>query len=87
MSYFNDGVEYIIVPDSAITEDMINNTKKAFNSVIDTLRGTLPEVAVAKTVFKVKDPISSAFNGFEWLNHKSVLVVMAGPEWSEAEEL
>lgn len=79
MSYFEGGIIYIIVPTTSVTTEMINNMKVSFNSTEDTIRvstGT-PE----KKLFKVKNPISSAFNGYEWFSHNDILFELEKQEW------
>ena len=85
MSYFPDGVAYIIIPDDDISTEMINNTKISFNSDYDTLRKTLPGVSPKQVLFKVITPVSSVFDGYEWFNIATIKIEMAKVEWTEAE--
>jgi len=80
MSYFINGIVYIIVPDTDITNEMINNVKKDFytdGTERKTTSGT------PKTLFKVRTPISAIFNGYIWYNHKDILIELDKPEWNE----
>lgn len=83
MSYFSNGKIYIIVDDVDINEEMINNTKRDFNSNSSTLRKTIPSAPTAQTLFKIKMPISAAFNRYNLFNHKDILREMEKSEWRE----
>ena len=85
MSYFPDGVAYIIVPDDDISTEMVNNAKISFNSDYDTLRKTLPEVFPKRVLFKVVTPVCPVFDGYEWFNIATIKIEMAKVEWTEAE--
>jgi len=80
VSYFNDKILYIIVPTDDLTNEMENNVKRDYNSTRETFR---KNIAGTEYVLKVRAPISSVFNGYEWLNQKDILVEMAKPEWTE----
>lgn len=78
MSYFSDGVIYIIVPTLSATTQMWNELKRHFNANSSTVRrstGT-PE----KILFKVKDPVSSVFDGYYWYNHDEIIAILDDPE-------
>lgn len=79
MSYFCNARVYIIIPTSSITEEMVNNTKMNFYSDSNTLKtsddGTL-------TLFKVKTPVSSVFNGYAWYNCDGIKDKLNEGDWN-----
>ena len=77
MSYFNDGIIYIIVPVDDVTEHMINNSKMFFNTEYETMR----ESNDNRVLFKIKAPVHEAFDGYEWFNKISIKEEMKKPEW------
>lgn len=79
MSYFAPrDVVYIIVPTADITTEMVNNMKMSFNSTTDTLR----ESNDGKTLFKIKVPVSAAFNGYTWYNLEDITAEMEKVGWN-----
>ena len=85
MSYFERGVVFIEVPNSEITEEMINNMKRDFNSTRATQRTTVSTATIQRTILKVRSPISPVFNGFVWNNSKDILVIVSGDDYTEPE--
>lgn len=86
MSFFVNGVVYIIVPVLSSTEEMINNMKRDFYSDWNSIRKSKETlVADQKYLFKVNNPISSAFNGYAWYNEKTIKEVLDNPDerWNE----
>lgn len=81
MSYFKNKAVYIPVPDADISEDMVNTAKLSFNADINTLRKTVAGAAVPKTLFKMKIPVSSVFDGYEWFNKEDIKELMETPDW------
>lgn len=79
MSYFSNGVVYIIVPASEVTFTMVNNSKMSFNSSLETLRKSNDGSLV---LFKVKDPVDSSFNNYQWHNIESINLELQKVEWS-----
>ena len=81
MSYFCDHAIYIVVPTLSVTQEMWNNMKRDFNTDSNTARRSIdtPE----KILFKVRTPVSSVFDGYEWLNHSEVLELMKTSAWQE----
>ena len=77
--FFKNDVVYIIVPTADITNEMINNMKKSFYAEQNTQRTTND---TTQTLFKVKEPISNAFNGYVWYNEDTIAVEMAKAEWN-----
>ena len=80
MSYFPDGVVYIIVPIADVTNEMINNVKMSFNTTLSTMRQTLPAAPIQKKVLKLKEPVSSVFNNYKWYNRAGMLAYLSDPE-------
>ena len=79
MSYFRNGVVYIIVPDADITNEMENNAKKSFDVVLSTMRTSTDD----ETLFKIKiEFVGSAFNSYAWYNREDILVEMEKTEWA-----
>ena len=82
MSYFKNGVAYVLVPKLDVTTEMINNSKRDFNANLSTLReSNQAQDADKKILFKVKHPFSAIFNGYPWFNHKEILVELEKSEW------
>lgn len=85
MSYFSNGIIYIIIPDVQITQEMINNMKTSFNSTTSTCGHTLSSATIQKTLFKVKAPVNSAFEGYTWYNNETIKAALVGPDWPDEE--
>ena len=83
MSYFTDGIVYVIVTTTDITNEMENSMKSNANTTKDTARKSLDG---ALTVCKLKEPISNAFNGYVWFNKNDIKIEMAKVEWSQPVE-
>lgn len=81
MSHFPDGVVYIIVPTLSETEEMLNNMKRSFNVTSDTLRRSDPLDLPQQTLYKVKEPVSAAFNGYTWYNWEEIQVELEASKW------
>lgn len=79
MMYFTNGRHFIIVPNEDVTEEMKNNVKHSYDLKDHALR---TNVADTKTLFKVKQPISTVFNGYKWYNQRDILVELAKEEWN-----
>lgn len=79
MSYFRNGVIYVIVPTADITTEMINIMKLSFNSTPTSLRET---GARDKTLFKIKNPTSSVFNSYIWFNSRDIKIELKKEEWN-----
>lgn len=77
MSYFTNGVIYVIVPTGDITNEMINNAKESYYTTGATLRTSTDGL---KSLFKIKQPISAVFNGYHWYNEAEVKQVLDDPE-------
>lgn len=78
MSYFGNDIIYVIVPTIMVTEEMINNSKRDFNTDSDSLRTSVDGL---NKLFKVKQPVSSVFNGYEWYNQDDILAILATSDW------
>ena len=85
MSYFKNGIAYIEIPDAEITEEMVNNTKRDFNSDRTTLKHTKPIADIQRTIFKVKTSISAVFNGYRWNNQDDIILVIAHDDYADQE--
>lgn len=83
MSYFKGEPIYIIVPTSEITEEMLNNTKMSFNSDLDSMRKTIAGVVPELTLFKMRAPVSEAFNGYAWYSIDTIRPIMATADWKK----
>ena len=80
MSYFGNGVVYIIVPTIDVSNEMINNTKVSFSSTVSSLRKSID---LTLTLFKTKSPVSGVFNGYAWYNYQDINPVLDSAEWSD----
>lgn len=78
MAYFEDGIAYVIVPTVDITNDMVNSVKRDFFATQAMLRKSNDGT---ETLFKVKQPINSAFDGYVWMNLSECLIKMEEAEW------
>jgi hypothetical protein len=86
MSYFPDGVIFVIVPTDDVTEEMVNNSKRSFyvtgsaseNSFRKSVDGT-------STLIKVRAPASAVFDGYSWYNSIDIKNVVTGQEWDNGE--
>lgn len=80
MSYFQDGIIYIIVPTVEATTEMENNMKRDFNASFSTVKRSTD--LVEKVLFKVKEPVDDSFCGYTWYNHDDILVELQKDEWN-----
>ncbi len=78
MTYFIRGVAYVIIPTADITNDMTNSIKRDFYSDGTNLRKSNDGTS---TLFKVKKPISAAFDGYRWMNRAECQVKMEESDW------
>ena len=76
--YFLNDVIYIIVPTADVTNEMENNMKSSFYSASGTHRVSTDGT---DTLFKVRNPISAAFNGYVWYNETDIKIELDKAEW------
>lgn len=81
MSYFCNHPIYVLVPETDVTNEMINNYKMNFHGNSDSIRKSTHLVPL--WLFKVRTPISSVFNGYQWYNHDEVLLLIEEEEWQD----
>jgi hypothetical protein len=80
MSYFCDGVVYVIVPTADITNAMINASKLGFNTHTETLRKSIDGTL---TLFKIKMDDIEPFKTYECCNCMDIKAALDTADWED----